>query len=45
MIGGHSTPTPVGGEGVKPLEEAARLTLRRATPLGDGVLLEYAVVR
>ncbi len=45
VIGGHSTPTLVGGEGAKRLEDAARLTLRRATPLGDGVLLEYAVVR
>ncbi len=45
VIGGHSTPTLVGGEGVKGLEEANRLRLTRATPLGDGVLLEYAVVR
>jgi len=45
VIGGHSTPTLVGGEGIKRLEDAIRLQLRRATPLGDGVLLEYAVVR
>ena len=45
VIGGHSTPTLVGGEGVPRLEDAFRLQLRGATPLGDGVLLEYAVVR
>ena len=45
VIGGHSTPTLVGGEGIKRLEDAIRLQLRRATPLGDGVLLEYAVIR
>ena len=45
VIGGHSTPTLVGGEGVTRLEDAIRLQLRRASPVGDGVLLEYAVVR
>jgi 2,5-diamino-6-(ribosylamino)-4(3H)-pyrimidinone 5'-phosphate reductase len=45
LIGGHSTPTLVGGVGVTRLEFAIRLQLRRATSLGDGVLLEYAVVR
>src|SRR3990170_1013202 len=45
VIGGHSTPTLVGGEGVKRLEDATRLTLRRAAPLGGGMLLAYAVGR
>ncbi len=45
IIGGHSTPMLVGGEGVTRIEDAVRLQLRRASPLGDGVLLEYAVVR
>jgi len=43
VIGGHSAPSLVGGEGVARIEDAVRLTLRRATPLGDGLLLEYAV--
>ncbi len=45
VIGGHSAPSLVGGEGIARLEEAVRLTLRSAAPLGDGVLLEYAVER
>src|SRR2546422_1036867 len=45
IIGGPSTPTLVGGEGAHSLERAIRLRLKQATPLGDGVLIEYAVVR
>jgi len=45
IIGGHSTPTLVGGEGAESLDHAIRLHLKRTTPLGDGALLEYAVVR
>lgn len=45
VLGGHSAPTLVGGEGVNRLDDSIRLQLKRATPLGDGVLLEYAVVR
>jgi 2,5-diamino-6-(ribosylamino)-4(3H)-pyrimidinone 5'-phosphate reductase len=45
IIGGHSTPTLVGGEGAESLNHAIRLHLKRTTPLGDGALLEYAVVR
>ena len=45
IIGGPSTPTLVGGEGAHSLDRAIRLRLRQATPLGDGVLIEYAVVR
>ena len=43
VIGGHSAPSLVGGEGVARIEDAVRLKLKQATPLGDGVLLEYAV--
>ena len=45
IIGGPSTPTLVGGEGAHSLERAIGLRLKQATPLGDGVLVEYAVVR
>ena len=45
IIGGPSTPTLVGGKGVESLGRAIRLRLKQATPLGDGVLIEYAVVR
>ena len=43
VIGGHSAPSLVGGEGVARVEDAVRLRLKKATPLGNGVLLEYAV--
>ncbi|HKZ89676.1 MAG TPA: 2,5-diamino-6-(ribosylamino)-4(3H)-pyrimidinone 5'-phosphate reductase [Thermoplasmata archaeon] len=45
VLGGVSAPTLAGGEGVRSIEEAARLRLERAERLGDGVLLEYAVLR
>ncbi len=45
VIGGQSAPTLAGGEGARSLEDAIRLRLERAGPLGDGLLLEYAVVR
>jgi len=44
VLGGHATPTLAGGEGVHRLEDAIRLRLERAERLGDGMLLEYAVV-
>lgn len=44
VLGGQSAPTLAGGEGVRSLEEAARLRLDRVERLGDGVLLEYTVV-
>jgi 2,5-diamino-6-(ribosylamino)-4(3H)-pyrimidinone 5'-phosphate reductase len=45
VLGGHSTPTLAGGQGVAALTDAVRLRLSRMSPVGDGVLLEYAVVR
>jgi len=45
IIGGPSTPTLVGGEGAHSLEKTIGLRLKQATPIGDGVLIEYAVVR
>ena len=45
IIGGPSTPTLVGGEGAYSLEKTIGLRLKQATPIGDGVLIEYAVVR
>ncbi len=44
VLGGHAAPTLAGGPGVRSLEESFRLRLERAERLGDGVLLEYAVV-
>lgn len=44
ILGGHSAPTLTGGPGVRSLEEAFRLQLAKAERLGDGLLLEYAVV-
>src|SRR5439155_336091 len=45
VLGGLSAPTLVGSRDATPAEDAVRLRLDRAAPLGDGVLLEYAVVR
>lgn len=45
IIGGHSTPTLVSGEGIADIGHAIQLRLKRSMPLGEGVLLEYAVVR
>lgn len=45
ILGGHAAPSLAGGQGVSSLDEAPRLRLERAAQLGDGVLLEYAVVR
>ncbi|OGS45796.1 MAG: diaminohydroxyphosphoribosylaminopyrimidine reductase [Euryarchaeota archaeon RBG_16_67_27] len=45
VLGGATAPTLAGGEGAATLEQAARLRLTRVERLGDGVLLEYAVVR
>jgi 2,5-diamino-6-(ribosylamino)-4(3H)-pyrimidinone 5'-phosphate reductase len=45
ILGGHATPTLTGGPGVHSMTEAFRLKLEKAERLGDGILLEYAVVR
>jgi len=45
VLGGKSTPTLAGGEGAATLAGAVRLAFSRMSAVGDGVLLEYAVVR
>ncbi len=45
VLGGRSAPTLAGGEGVALLSESVRLALERSERLGDGILLEYSVVR
>lgn len=45
VLGGHSAPTLAGGLGATSLEDSIRLRLDRTERLGDGVLLEYSVVR
>ena len=45
ILGGHSAPTLAGGEGARSLEDSVNLRLERTERLGDGILLEYAVVR
>ncbi len=45
ILGGHSAPTLTGGPGVQSMAEAFRLKLENADRLGDGLLLEYSVVR
>ncbi len=45
VLGGGSAPTLVGGEGAASLSESIRLALERSERLGDGILLEYSVVR
>jgi len=44
-LGGHAAPTLAGGPGVDSADDSIRLHLDRSTPLGDGILLEYSVVR
>jgi len=45
VLGGRSSPTIAGGQGTSSLENSIRLRLERSERLGDGVLLEYSVVR
>ncbi len=45
VLGGRSAPTLAGGEGAASLSESIRLGLERSERLGDGILLEYSVVR
>lgn len=44
ILGGHTAPTLTGGPGVRSLGEAFQLRLETAERLGDGLLVEYAVV-
>lgn len=45
VLGGQSTPTLAGGQGAASMDEAIRLRLDATERIGDGVLLEYSVVR
>ncbi|UCE36050.1 MAG: 2,5-diamino-6-(ribosylamino)-4(3H)-pyrimidinone 5'-phosphate reductase [Thermoplasmata archaeon] len=45
VIGGISSPTPVGGKGALKEEDILPLTLKKVEKLGDGVLLQYGVKR
>lgn len=45
ILGGRSAPTLAGGEGVTSVADSTRLRLDRTRRLGDGVLLEYSVMR
>lgn len=45
VLGGHAAPTLAGGQRATSLEDSIRLRLDRTERLGDGVLLEYSVVR
>src|SRR2546428_12721114 len=45
VLGGQSAPTVAGGLGVSSVEGSIPLRLERSERLGDGILLEYTVVR
>ena len=45
VLGGHSAPTLAGGLGATSLEDSIGLRLERTERIGDGILLEYSVVR
>ncbi|MDH3364552.1 MAG: 2,5-diamino-6-(ribosylamino)-4(3H)-pyrimidinone 5'-phosphate reductase [Thermoplasmata archaeon] len=45
VIGGDSSPTPAGGTGASAMNEVVELRLRNAEVVGDGVLVEYEVVK
>lgn len=45
VLGGHAGPSLAGGRGALSFNDAPRLRLQRLDRLGDGVLLEYTVVR
>ncbi len=45
VLGSRSAPTLAGGPGVASLDDSIRIRLDRAERLGDGVLLEYSVIR
>lgn len=45
IIGGESSPTLVNGKGASSLASARNLRLDKMSRLGDGILLEYSVVK
>jgi 2,5-diamino-6-(ribosylamino)-4(3H)-pyrimidinone 5'-phosphate reductase len=45
VLGGRSSPTLASGQGVTEFRDATRLRLDRVKRLGDGLLLEYTVIR
>lgn len=45
VIGGDSSPTPAGGDGASAMDDVVELRLRNAEVVGDGVLVEYEVVK
>lgn len=45
VLGGRSAPTLAGGPGVTSMDDSIRIRLDRVDRLGDGVLLEYSVIR
>ena len=45
VLGGQSAPTVAGGRGASSVEDSIPLRLERNERLGDGILLEYTVVR
>ena len=44
-MGGKTAKTPIGGQGADSPDNAALLTNRRITVLGDDILLEYDIER
>lgn len=45
VIGGKTSPTPADGTGVKRIEDAVKLKLKKIKTLGNGILLQYKVLR
>lgn len=45
IVGGHGTPTLAGGRGAASAGDLIPLRMSHAEQLGDGILLEYTVVR
>jgi 2,5-diamino-6-(ribosylamino)-4(3H)-pyrimidinone 5'-phosphate reductase len=45
VLGGNTAPTLAGGQGAMSLEDSIPVRLDRIERMGDGVLLEYSVVR
>ncbi len=45
VIGGKTSPTPADGNGVKRIEDAVKLKLKKVNRLDNGVLLQYKVLK